>query len=104
MLWSPRATTDELLCHNYQSPSAQSPPAAATETYAPRARALQQAKPPHRVAHAPELESSPPLAMSRERKPVRSKEDPVQPKTKKAVYTCPKKKKEWNGMSNQMVG
>ena len=62
--------------HNYWSPRATT-----TEARAPRARALQQEKPPRWEARAPQQRAAP--AHHNWRKPVWGNEDPTQPKLNK---------------------
>ena len=63
--WCPGAATTEPTCHNCWGPH-------------PRARILQQEKPPQWEAQAPQLEGNPLLATARES--LCSNEDPAQPK------------------------
>ena len=73
------ACTLEPACRNYWSPCATT-----TEARAPRAHVPQQEKPPQWEACATQRRVAP--AHRTQRKPARSKEDPMQPKINKIKY------------------
>ena len=84
------ACTLEPACRNYWSPCATT-----TEARAPRAHVPQQEKPPQWEACATQRRVAP--ARRTQRKPARSKEDPMQPKIKNKIkyINLLKKKKNW---------